>query len=207
MKIEMQISDKNIREIETLLNGVRKPTSAVKTAINNTAKKAQKLLAQKTSKQYAGKISQQRTILSKSKIDKSSTKGQQVTIRFKSTVHEPRDFHVLGVSLSENQKIIGRKTTKAGNTAKIKINVLKGSAKEVKGAFLVQFKSGHVAIATRKPGTKKIRSLLSPSYMKMVGNEKVYDANEVSEILNMEVEKVISKALKKGKGVRTWNME
>lgn len=46
---------------------------------------------------------------------------------------------------------------------------------------------------------EKIKALYSPSYMKMIGNEKVYDPREVSEILNAEVEKVIAKALKGGR--------
>lgn len=235
MRLTIGVSDQNIKDIKTQLDGIRKPESAVKTAVNNASKKVQRTLANKASKQYAGPIARQGTILAKSDIKKASAASQQATIKFKSPVYEPRDYHALGVSL-DSGKITGRKLTKKGKAAKIKINVLKGVAKEVKGAFVVKFpKSGHVAIAMRVPGeykargktkespkkglrgilerltkrkaetvkntkhNEKIKALYSPSYMKMIGNEKVYDPREVSEILNAEVEKVIAKALKGGR--------
>lgn len=197
MRVTVKISDQNIIDIETQLDGIRKPQSAIKTAINNTSKKVQRNLANKASKQYTGPIARQGTILAKSEIKMASAAGQEATIRFKSPVHEPRNFHVVGVSL-DSGKIVGRKYTKTGKAAKIRIGILKGSTKEAKGAFLVQFKNGHVAIARRKEGSRKIKAFMSPSYMKMIGNEKVYDPQDASEILNAEVEKVIAKALKGG---------
>lgn len=235
MRVTVKLSDQNMKDIETQLDGIRKPQSAVKTAVNNASKKVQRNLANKASKRYAGPIARQGAILAKSDIKKASAAGQQATIIFKSPVYEPRDFRVLGVTL-DSGKIAGRKLTKAGKAAKIRIGVLKGSTKEVKGAFLVQFKSGHVAIATRVPGeyydrdktsespkkglrgvldrlikrkkqktlkgtkhNEKVRAFYSPSYMKAIGNKKVYDPDEIAEILNEEVEKVIAKALKGAK--------
>lgn len=195
MILTIKMSDQIIRDIETKLEGIRKPQSAVKTVINNASKKVQRTLANKASEAYAGPIARQRAILAKSQIDKASAGSQQAIIRFKSPVHEPRNYRVLGVSLNSG-KIVDRKLTKAGKAAKIRIGILKGSTKEAKGAFLVQFKSGHVAIARRIEGSRRIKSFMSPSYMKIIGNKKVYDPREVSGILNAEVEKVIAKALK-----------
>ena len=119
MRVTVKISDQNIKDIETQLDGIRKPQSAIKTAINNTSKKVQRNLANKASKQYTGPIARQGTILAKSEIKMASAAGQEATIRFKSPVHEPRNFHVVGVSL-DSGKIVGRKYTKTGKAAKIK---------------------------------------------------------------------------------------
>lgn len=103
MRLTIGVSDQNIKDIETQLDGIRKPESAVKTAVNNASKKVQRNLANKASKQYAGPIARQGTILAKSDIKKASAASQQATIKFKSPVYEPRDYRVLGVSLDSGK--------------------------------------------------------------------------------------------------------
>jgi hypothetical protein len=233
MKVEVKVSEQNIKDIETQLEGLKKPQSAVKTAVNNAAKRAQRHLVKKASKRYAGPVTRQAAILKRSEIKKASASGQQATVKYKSPVFTPNDYHLLGVSRTADGKISGYRLTKKGNNSAIKINVLKGPAKTVPNAFVARFPSGHIAVAMRIPGqyvlrgktkekpkkgwqgllerlrkrkhavvvkknkhNQKIRTLLSPSYMKAIGSKEVYDQDEIAKIINEEVEKVIAKTLK-----------
>lgn len=200
--IRMQVPENMIRNIENKLDAISKSKESVlKTAVNNTAKKAQSLLAQKAAGTYAGSASRKGAIMSRSSIIKASTGNPMVTIKFKSPVHEIKEFHVSSLAIS---KTTYRKNGKRGGR-KIKGNVLKGSPKPLDHAFVVQFKSGHVSVVSRVPGSKmrsnpkkeKLRKLLSPSYKVMIGGDRVYGASrdEIAEVLNEQVKKVLDKAL------------
>lgn len=201
MIVTMSVPDQAIKDIEKRLDGLKKPTSVIKTAVNNTAKKAQGLLAQKASKVYAGKIAQKGSIVSASEVSKASASGQVAIIKFKSPVHEIKEFHVSSLAIS---KTTYKKNGKRGGR-KIKGNVIKGSSKPLDNAFVVQFKSGHVSVVSRVPGSRmkgnpkkeKLRKLLSPSYPVMIANEKVYGetSEKIAEVLNEQIEKVMDKVL------------
>ena len=200
--IRIQVPEENIRKIETGLEGLSKSKGSVlKTAVNNTAKKAQKLLVQKASKEYTGKIARQSAIMSRSEIKKASTGNPSALIKFRSPVHEIKEFHVSNLAIS---KTTYRSNGKRGGK-KIKGNVLKGSSKPLEHAFVVQFKSGHISVVSRVPGVKmlsntkkeKLRKLLSPSYKVMIGGEKVYGSSEeeIGGILREQVALAMNKAL------------
>nr|DAJ08299.1 MAG TPA: minor tail protein Z [Caudoviricetes sp.] len=201
MNITMQVQESTLKDIEKRLNGIKKPQSVVKTAVNKTAKQAQKLLATKASKAYAGKAAKRGSIMSSSSIAKGSAGKPIAVIKFRSSVHEIKEFHVSSLAVS---KTTYKKNGKRGGR-KVKGNVLKGKSKKLDNAFVVQFKNGHVAVVSRVPGTQmknnakkeKIRKLLSPSYPVMIGGDKVYGetSKEIAEILNSEIEKVMDKAL------------
>lgn len=201
MNITIQVQESDLNDIEKRLNGIKKPQSVVKTAVNNTAKQAQKLLATKASKEYAGKAAKRGAIMSASSITKGSAGSPIAVIKFRSAVHEIKEFHVSSIAIS---KTTYRKNGKRGGK-KIKGNVLKGKSKRLDNAFVVQFENGHVSVVSRVPGTQmkhnskkeKIRKLLSPSYPVMIGGDKVYGetSNEIAEILNGEIEKVMAKVL------------
>lgn len=206
MNITIQIAEETLKDIERRLDGIKKPEAVVKTAVNNTAKKAQKLLASKASKVYAGEVAKRSAILSASTISKASNSHSVATIKFRSTVHEIKEFHVSSLTIS---KTTYRKNGKRGGR-KIKGNVLRGSSKVLNNAFVVQFKNnneseGHIAVVSRVPGERmksnpkkeKLRKLLSPSYEIMIGGEKVYGAvaDDIKETLNEEIVNVMNRVL------------
>jgi len=200
-RLTIRIKENQLQKIEKSLDGIKSPSTAIKTTINNTAKRAQKLLAEKTSKEYVGQVSKKGAILASSTILKAAAGNLTATIKFKSPIHDIKEFHVSSLQISRTSyRKDGKRSVKT-----IKGNVLKGSPKPLKGAFVVQFKSGHVAVVTREPGThmvknpskEKLKKLLSPSYKSMIGSDKVYGATEkeIAEIMSSQVEQVISKAL------------
>lgn len=200
--VRIQVPEDVIKDIEGKLDVIGKSKESVlKTSVNNTAKKAQRLLAQKASAVYTGKASRKSAIMSRSSIVKANAGNPTATIKFKSPVHEIKEFHVSSLAIS---KTTFRKNGKRGGR-KIKGNVLKGSSKALDHAFVVQFKSGHVSVVSRIPGSKmksnpnkeKLRKLLSPSDKVMIGGDKVYDAtkDEIAEILNEQVKAVMAKAI------------
>lgn len=201
--LRVQVAEETIRQIEKQLDAIsnKNKESVLKTAVNNTAKKAQSLLAQKAAAEYSGKKSRKGVIMAASSIKKATTSGPSATITFKSPVHEIKEFHVSSLDIS---KTTFRKDGKRGGK-NIKGNVLKGSPKKLDYAFVVRFKSGHVAVVSRIPGTQmksnpkkeKLRKLLSPSYKVMVGGAKVYDAMEpdIKKVLSEEISKIIDNAL------------
>ncbi|MFW6680668.1 phage tail protein [Lacrimispora sp. AGF001] len=201
MNITISVPEETIKEMVKRLDEVkRKPKSVIKAAVNNTSKKAQSLLAQKASKVYAGKVAQKGSVISASEIQKASAETLSAIIKFRSPVHEIKEFHVSSLSLSKTSY---KKNGKRGGR-KIKGNVLKGSSKPL-DAFVVQFKNGHISVVSRVPGSKmksnpkkeKIRKLLSPSYPVMIKNEKVYGetSDEIASILSEQVAKVMDKVL------------
>ena len=137
MSITFQISDSVLKDIEKKFDGIKKPEAVVKTAVNNTAKKARKELASKASKEYAGQITKQGVILSASSIIKANVSRPTAIIKFRSGVHEIKEFHVSSLSIS---KTTYRKNGKRGGK-KIKGNVLKGTPKQLENAFVVNFKT------------------------------------------------------------------
>lgn len=200
MKIQAQISK---TDYENILQGMRtlekSEESVLKTAVNNTAKKVQKLMAKKMSQRYAGEAAEKSNILKSSDIRKATTSFVKATVTFSSYIQEILDFHVI-VSTAI-KKMVKRMT------ARIRGNVLKGTAKKFDDAFVVKFKSGHVAVVSRIPGInmekykkkpekphyEKLRVWYSPSKASMAKN--VYDADEISDRLHKEVEAVMEKVL------------
>lgn len=199
--IRMEIPDNIIKEIEKKLDGIRRPESVVKTVVNNTAKQTQKLLVQRASKEYAGEAARRSNILAASAIEKATTGSQTATIRFKSPVHEIKEFHVSSLQISRTYY---RKNGQRGKK-KIKGNVLRGTPKILENAFVVQFKNGHISVVNRIPGThmknnpkkEKLRKLLSPSYKVMIGSERVFgeSSDAIGIIMHNEAEKVMEKIL------------
>lgn len=200
--IVISVPEATIERIEKALDGIRGKTSGsvLKTAVNNTATKARRMLAQKVSAEYTGDLAKKSAITSRSDIKKAAAGKPVATINFKSPVREIKDFHVSSLEIS---KTTYRKNGKRGGK-KIKGNVLKGSPKPLEGAFVVKFKTGHVTVVQRAPGTRmkskkkeKIHALYSPSDKAMVGGERVYGSleDDIHRILAEQVETVFNKAL------------
>ena len=200
--VGIQVSEEALKSIEKKLEGIGKSEGSVlKTAVNNTAKQAQRLLAGKAAQVYTGKVSRKSAIMSRSSITKANTKNPTAVIKFKSPVHEIKEFHVSSLAIS---KTAYRKDGKR-SSKKIKGNVLKGSPKPLDNAFVVQFKTGHVSVVSRVPGSKmrsnpkkeKLKKILSPADKAMIGSEKVYGASqkEIENLLYAQVNQVMDKVL------------
>jgi len=80
--LTIRIKENQLQKIEKSLDGIKSPSAAVKTTINNTAKRAQRLLAEKASKEYAGQVSKKGAILASSTILKAATRNLTATIKF-----------------------------------------------------------------------------------------------------------------------------
>ncbi|MEG1428070.1 MAG: hypothetical protein RSC76_10310 [Oscillospiraceae bacterium] len=52
--MEIKVPEEIIKGLEEKLDGIKNPKSVVKTMLNNTAKQVQRILAQKTAREYAG---------------------------------------------------------------------------------------------------------------------------------------------------------
>lgn len=205
--VEIRLQEDVIAKIEKDLEGVENPRFAIKEVLNNTAKNALELIASQTKDVY----SYRGNVKKSAKVRKATVKANETEIVFKSPVHEPRDFKVSPAQTANN--ISKAKYTKTGKRTKgrtVKMKVLASSGmKPLEGrtgkAFIVQFKSGHVAVVSRDPQKKMrknpkkaaLRKILSPSIPIMAGNEKVYDAklSEIYEIMDQQTKAVISKIL------------
>lgn len=210
MRLHVEIRKDTFGALVAAMRGVEQSEERVlKTAVNSTARKAQKLLIQKAAGAYAGKAARPDMIRGASEItEKATVSRPEATVSFKGPVHDVAEFHVSGMKVASPYTKGGRRST-----LRPKGNVLKGSSKKFSGAFAVKFKSGHVAVVSRiagvnakkfpgkpvKPHYEKLRKWISPSYMKMIGNEKVYDPDEIGDILDGEVRTVMQKVLEGGK--------
>lgn len=200
MILRIQVRENDFAMVVHALRTLEKSEeSLLKTAVNNTAKTAQKLLVQRASERYAGKAA------GNSRIDKASAAEVTAVVRFSSPIHEIRDFHAAGITVRSPY-------TKSGNfrTARPRGNVLKGRSRKFENAFAVRFQSGHVAVVSRIPGEnadkyrgrakkthyEKLRVWYSPSYKTMISS--VYEPDEISQILHEEVQKVLAKVLETG---------
>lgn len=202
----IELDKDDLKNLRDALEEVENPYRGTATAINDMAKYMQDKLSEKTVKVYrfrGGKSEIKRC----SFIRKATVGFARATIEFHSTVKEPRDFY-LSEGMVERVKKNGAKYKSnrikdkfimSGNRAKgvVRGAILKSESPQVlKGetgnAFIVQFKSSHIAVVTRDPKevakkyagqkynkhTAKLRAWQSPSPSKMVHDEKVYGSLE-----------------------------
>lgn len=210
MKIlKIQVPDYVINDVEKQLDGVKGKTknSVLKTSVNNTAKQAQRLLAQKTSETYVGKHTRRSAVIQNSDVHKGNAKSPTAQIEFSSPVTEIKDYYVSSLQISKTAY------TKKGKRRHktIKGRVLNGENKKLEYAFVVQFKNGHIAVVSRVPGVnakqhsgkpekphyEKLRKILSPSIATAVGGDRVYGESKekIEKMLLEEVSKTMQKVL------------
>ena len=207
--VKIEVPENIISDVEKQLEGVKgkTKTKVLKTAVNNTAKKAQRLLAEKTAKTYVGKHTRRNAVVRNSVIKKGTAESPTSEIGFASPMMEIKDYHVSSLAISKTFY------TKSGKRSKktLKGKVLNGGAKKLEHAFVVQFKNGHVSVVSRVPGVnakqyagkpnkphyEKLKKLLSPSISIAVGGDRVYGQSqkEIEEILLEEVNKTMKKVL------------
>lgn len=195
----IQIELSGIERIEEALNGMENKTpSVLKSALNATAKEARKELANKAKKTYAVKISG----FNKTMKIKNATVGKmEAVIKARGEAMELGQFRASpfkvtnGADRPESMK--GKVMTAHQMKALVKSDVK---------AFVVKFKSGHVAVVERVPGKKMksnpkkefLKKLLSPSIPQMVGNEKeVYGEirPKIDQLLQENISRQIDRIL------------
>ena len=223
--ITVELDKDDLKDIKDTLTEVENPYRGTATALNEMAKYMQDKLSEQTVKIYryrGGKSEVKRS----SFIRKATVNSPRATIEFHSTVKEPRDFYLSGGVVERVKKDgakyksnrIRDKFIMSGSNPKgvVRGAILKSESPQVfKGetgnAFIVRFRSSHVAVVTRDPKevakkysgkkynkhTAKLRSWQSPSPTKMVHDDKVYGAleHEFSDKLHEMTEKAIDKRL------------
>ena len=206
MSLRVEINEDDYRRVIKAIKPLeRSEESVLKTAVNNAAKKAQKNLISSASKRYVGEEAKRATIKGQSAIKKADVSGVTSIVEFASPMKEIGGFHVSSMEVRKPEY------TKKGKRRKIRLKgkVLRGASKGLGAAFVVQFKSGHIAVVKRIDGKNmdqyankpkiphyaKLEKLLSPNVAEMLGNKNVYKPDEIAALLHEEVEKVLGKVL------------
>ena len=166
--------------------------NVLKNAINDTARKSQKLLAAEAKNKYTVKNAgftkslQMKNATTKTLTAKIESRGKPLQLsRFKVSPASPKTV---------------AKTTKAKVYSESSMKPLK---KGEINAFVTRFKSGHVAVAQREGKERyPIRVLYSMSVPMMIGNEKKVMKKlrpEILKILDQQTDVQIKKLLKRMK--------
>jgi hypothetical protein len=196
------------RIVEAIKPLEKSEESVFKSAVNNTAKKAQKKLAQQAKSIYGGGAP--KGILGRSSIDKASVKNTSVQILFRSEQHRLNSFRVNKAGMTTAP------IWKNGKRKKITVRAAqlkKGRLKALSNAFSINAPNGKDLLVVRIGGGKtkghkanewgydKVKALMGSSDKVMVQNEKVYGAvsDDIGELLQQECQKALDKALEKGK--------
>ena len=205
--IKIQLDQSQVEAVITALRKVEGASEEAifKKAVNETAKKAQKELAKKARSVYSGEAP--RGILSRSRIDKATTGSLSATIHFKSDQPDitkfkyspkstPTKFLKSGKTEVRNFPF-GYRTVHRQKKYNVRASQLKGGGGTLPGAFVVQFKSGHVAVAFRPGSGRKVKTVMGSSDRSMVRNEKVYGElqPQIAAYLNTQVRTALAKAL------------
>lgn len=190
--ISFEVEKDAIAKISKNLSEVyMKSPQALKNAVNQTARQARKLLADKAKDAYTVKTGRFNKAMT---IKNATTRNPTAIIIAKGSPMELKDFRVSPNKPGYNPK--GTTRAKVYSSSVLK-------ALEIRGikAFVVQFRSGHVSVAQRVGQDRlPIKTLYSTSVPKMIGNEKeVYGVIEpkIQEILDKcvqaQVEKIIAR--------------
>lgn len=207
--IEIGVSQEDYtRIVETIKPLEKSEESVLKTAVNNAAKKAQKMLTKKAKQVYGGAAPD--GVLGRSDIQKATTGNLSVKIVFRSEQHSLDKFRTNATALVTRPVWIG------GTHVKFPVRATqfkRGGLKETGNAFAIQAKNGKKMIVVRTGkgktrghkakewGYDKVKALMGSSDKVMVQNDKVYGAvsEDINDVLQMECQKALDRALTKGK--------
>lgn len=194
--IDIKVSQQDLdRVILAMRNLEKSEESVLKTAVNNTARLVRNRLAKRAARVYAGTIPL--GILGRSQIFRASVSRPAVTILFKS--EQPGiEGHMVSMFFPSRTTFFNGKRVKfpiyASQLSGTPMKLLEGKSGM---AFCVRFKkSGKTAVVSRKDG-RHVKRLMGSSDRAMVGNEKVYGAEEekTAATLHAQVEKCLNKVL------------
>ena len=205
MMLQVRINENDYDRVILAIKPLEKTEESVlKTAVNNTARRARTQLVSRATKRYAGKdVAGRSALMQASDIQTATTSDVRAILYFKSPMNEIGQFHVSSLEVSKTAYNKNGKRRKKN----IKGNVLNGPSKKLNNAFVVQFKSGHKAVVSRENGInmkkyagkpkiphyEKLKKLLSPNVPEMISNAEVYKPDEIGQILHEEVNKLLVK--------------
>lgn len=205
--IHFELDEDYVKEVIQAMRGLEKSEESVfKTAINNTASRAQKLLARQAGKVYGGEAPE--GILGRSSIKKATVSRLGATIFFRSEQPDITKFRVSASGQSPTPIAYDN-----GQRLKFPISVQQLKNKDLEElsgkdgmAFAIQFKNGKLAVVMRtgkKTSAKKdqLKTVMGSSDRSMIQNEKVYGKvqDKIGDILNQQCQKALKKALAGGK--------
>lgn len=197
--INYQVDLQDLTEIEAALGMAKDKTKAVlKSAINDTAKETLNLLVKTAANQYAIKQGQVRKTMT---LEKARVANLTATITSSGRVNELYNFKVNPNIYVRGGGVPGGykgKVKRAGRTKPLILDP--GADGDQYKAFIVRYKSGHMTVGQRVPGKRMksnpqkefVKSLLSPSVPKMLGDEKgVYGIVEpvIYDMLQRNIQK------------------
>lgn len=197
--IEVKISEAKIKEIDEKLQKVQEKTpNELKKIINDTAKEARKELAKETQSRYMSKRYNAKGIREKISIKNATVGNVTATLKANGEVTELGEFKVSNMT-PNNRKTLRAKVLRTGGM------------RALYNAFVVRFKSGHVAVVERVNGKymraarkknkhwEKLEKKLSPSVPQMIGQAYEKDDMDMQQMLNENLKKHME-ALLGGKG-------
>lgn len=173
------------------LSDQAKPT--LKRALNDTAKKARRLLADKARETYDVKVAGFNKGM---KIKNATNSNLAATILVSGRPNE-----LYGFKVSPSRYSTGAARPPFIRARVIKANGLKKVEKGGIKAFVVRYASGHTTVATRTGPGRSIKTLHSPSDPKMIGSKKVYETlrpqigNMLDQALARQIDRTIRKEL------------
>lgn len=175
--IEVRIPEEKINEIDKKLQEVQEKTpNELKKVVNASAKEARKELAKEVQKRYASKKYNAKGIREQISIENATVGKVEARLKAKGEATELGDFKVSSMMPGARKMV----------RAKVLRN---GGMERLYDAFVVRFKSGHVAVVERAHGKymkaakkknkhwEKLEKKLSPSVPQMIG--QAYDKGDV----------------------------
>lgn len=189
--LQFELDDGMLKAVQDALGTLKGDTGKVlKNAVNATARKAKKQLADKAKETYAV---QQSRFTKAMKQRNATAANPTATIEVTGKQLELKDFEVSPDAYNPQSP---PDIVRARVALSSQLKGLKAGTK----AFLVKFKSGHVSVAQRRTKSRyPIKKLLSNSVPKMVGSqERVYGIIEpqIYDTLIENIQKEIQKAVK-----------
>lgn len=190
--ITFKYDQRTLAKVERKLGRMKSEApKALKNAINQTAKQARKELAAEAQKTYIVKSGRFNKAM---KIKNATTASLEAVIKTKGSPLGLKDFKVSPATVrsgAARPDVVKAKVLKAGGMKPLQMSDLK--------AFVVKFKSGHVAVAQRKGAARlPIKTFSANSIPVMIGNEKrVYGIvrPNIEDNLKNNINKQVAKIL------------
>lgn len=215
VQLNISIPPELLKELETKLEGIRKPENVVKQAVNTTTRKLQREIARKVPKAYRFQGGAEE-VMKASERKTATVDRPYIDLIFRGYTTEIQDFTLIP-GLEKGQLLYGAVRRKS------KTKLLESGASK---AFVVTFRNGHTAVVYRKSEkdidvgrarlarytsadrkksqtyrynqhTATLGLYNSPSIPSMVKNEDVYGKLEekYQGILQKNIRKVMEKVI------------
>ena len=201
--IHFQVEMQDLTEIESALGMTKdKSKMVLRTAINNAAKQTENRMVTEAKTKYRYKNATKADIRKANDTKKAKVSNMAATITATGPTNELLDFRVKPSTYYPGgkgaPKMVYAKTLKSGSFKPVVLRP--GAVGDQYKGFVVQYESGHYALAQRVPGShmkkkpwkEALKSLLSLSAPKM--EEKVYDdsiSDDMNDILMKNIQEQI----------------